>query len=244
MDIAKDHTISTIGYNGAVPGPVIRLREGVAATVDLFTDTDSAEPVHWHGLVIPADVDGAEEEKSLAVPAHGHLRYRLTPRPSSARFVHTYVMPMSDLSRGTYSGQFGFVYIEPKDNPGRYDQELFLATHEWEPYFTTAEDEEEDDPGAKPREPQKDEKTNGWEIGYQRFTINGKCLGYGEPVRVKEGQRVLFHFLNASATENIQLALPGHQFQVVGLDGTSATGGGAGDRDGGAHRRGGGNEKP
>lgn len=218
VDMAKDHTISTIGYNGAVPGPVIRLREGIAATVDLFNDTDSAELVHWHGLIIPTDVDGAEEEKSLAVPAHGHLRYRLTPRPSGARFVHTHVMPMSDLSRGTYTGQFGFVYVEPKNNPGQYDQEIFLATHEWEPYFTTAEDEEED-PGAKPREPQKDEKPNGWEIGYQRFTINGKCLGYGEPVRVKEGQRVLFHFLNASATENIQLALPGHQFQVVALDG-------------------------
>jgi FtsP/CotA-like multicopper oxidase with cupredoxin domain len=62
-------------------------------------------------------------------------------------------------------------------------------------------------------------KANGWEIGYQRFTIDGKCLGYGEPVRVKEGQRLLFHILNASATENIQLALPGHQFQVVALDG-------------------------
>ena len=46
-----------------------------------------------------------------------------------------------------------------------------------------------------------------------------RLSGYGEPVRVKEGQRVLFHFLNASATENIQLALPGHQFQVVALDG-------------------------
>src|SRR5262249_55550939 len=62
-------------------------------------------------------------------------------------------------------------------------------------------------------------KPNGWEIGYQRFTINGKCLGYGEPVRGKQGQRVLFHILNASATENIQLALPGHRFQVLGLDG-------------------------
>jgi FtsP/CotA-like multicopper oxidase with cupredoxin domain len=66
---------------------------------------------------------------------------------------------------------------------------------------------------------QKQAKPNGWEIGYQRFTINGKCLGFGEPVRVKEGQRVLFHFLNASATENIQLALPGHRFQVIALDG-------------------------
>jgi Multicopper oxidase len=68
VDIAKDHTISTIGYNGQVPGPLIRLREGVAATVDLFNDTDSPELVHWHGFIIPTDVDGAEEERSLAGP--------------------------------------------------------------------------------------------------------------------------------------------------------------------------------
>jgi FtsP/CotA-like multicopper oxidase with cupredoxin domain len=220
VDIAKDHTISTIGYNGCVPGPLIRLREGVPLTVDLFNDTDTSELVHWHGQIIPAAVDGAAEQKSLEVPPHGHLRYSLTPGPSGARFVHTHVMPMADLSRGTYSGQFAFVYIEPKNNPGRYDQEIFLATHEWEPYFTTAEEEEEEEEQpAPPKEKEKNETPNGWEIGYQRFTINGKCLGYGEPVRAKEGQRVLFHVLNASATENIQLALPGHQFEVVALDG-------------------------
>jgi FtsP/CotA-like multicopper oxidase with cupredoxin domain len=220
VDIAKEHTISTIGYNGTVPGPLIRLKEGEPVTVDLFNDTDVPELVHWHGQIIPADIDGAAEEKSLAVPPHGHLRYRLTPQPSGSRFVHTHVMPMSNLNLGTYTGQFGFVYIDPKSSPGSYDQEVFLATHEWEPFFG-AEEMEEDEPGEKPPkgEAKKDEKPNGWEIGYQRFTINGKCLGFGEPIRVKEGQRVLFHFLNASATENIQLALPGHQFQVVALDG-------------------------
>jgi FtsP/CotA-like multicopper oxidase with cupredoxin domain len=219
VDIAKDHTISTIGYNGSVPGPLIRMHEGVPVTVEIFNDTDTAELVHWHGQIIPAQVDGALEEKSLSVPAHGRLRYRLTPQPSGARFVHTHVMSMSDLSRGTYTGQFAFVYIEPKNNRGQYDQEIFLATHEWEPFFTTAEMEDEDEAAAPQKPAAKNETPNGWEIGYQRFTINGKCLGYGEPVRVKEGQRVLFHFLNASATENIKLALPGHRFQVTGLDG-------------------------
>lgn len=218
VDIAKDHTISTIGYNGGVPGPLIRLKEGVPVTVDLFNDTDSPEFVHWHGQNIPAEVDGAAEEKSLEVPAHGHIRYRLTPQPAGARFVHSHVMPMSDLSRGTYTGQFAFVYIEPKNQPGGYDQEFFLATHEWEPFFTTEEEEEEEDDTPKQEAP-KDQTPNGWEIGYQRFTINNKSLGFGEPLRVQEGQRVLFHFLNASATENIQLALAGHRFQVVALDG-------------------------
>ena len=98
VDIAKDHTISTVGYNGSVPGPLIRLHEGVPVTVDLFNETDAPELVHWHGQIISAEVDGAAEEKSLAVAPHGHLRYRLTPQPAGARFVHTHVMSMSDLS--------------------------------------------------------------------------------------------------------------------------------------------------
>jgi FtsP/CotA-like multicopper oxidase with cupredoxin domain len=59
----------------------------------------------------------------------------------------------------------------------------------------------------------------GFEVGYRIFTINGRQLGFGEPVRVKRGERVLFHILNGSATEIRSLALPGHRFEVVALDG-------------------------
>jgi len=222
-EIAKGHTVSTIGYNAAVPGPLVRLREGVEVTVDLFNDTDTTELVHWHGLAVPAEIDGAAEEKSLEVPAHGHLRYKMTPQPAGVRFVHSHVMAMADFARGPYSGQFGLVYIEPKENPGKYDQEVFLATHEWEAKLSDEEEMEDADitPAEKKRKAEEDKKNgpNGWEIGYDRFTINGKALGFGEPVRVKQGQRVLFHILNGSATENIKLALAGHMFQVVALDG-------------------------
>ena len=51
------------------------------------------------------------------------------------------------------------------------------------------------------------------------FSINGRMLGHGEPVRVKAGERVLFHIVNGSATEIRSLALPGHSFEVVALDG-------------------------
>jgi len=60
---------------------------------------------------------------------------------------------------------------------------------------------------------------HGYEVGYRYFTINGRMLGHGEPVRVKQGERVLFHVLNGSATEIRSLALPGHSFKVVALDG-------------------------
>jgi FtsP/CotA-like multicopper oxidase with cupredoxin domain len=60
---------------------------------------------------------------------------------------------------------------------------------------------------------------HGFEVGYDSFTINGRMLGHGEPVRVKQGERVLFHVLNGSATEIRSLALPGHAFHVIAMDG-------------------------
>src|SRR5690349_12498128 len=46
----------------------------------------------------------------------------------------------NDLRRSLYSGQFGFFYVEPKSNPGNYDQEVFLAAHQWEPEFVSMQD--------------------------------------------------------------------------------------------------------
>jgi len=60
---------------------------------------------------------------------------------------------------------------------------------------------------------------HGYEVGYSAFSINGRKLGQGEPIKVRAGQRVLLHVLNGSASEIRSLALPGHTFQVIALDG-------------------------
>jgi len=51
------------------------------------------------------------------------------------------------------------------------------------------------------------------------YSINDKALGSGDPIRVRAGQRLLIHFLNASAIENRRIALAGHTMQVIALDG-------------------------
>jgi FtsP/CotA-like multicopper oxidase with cupredoxin domain len=189
------------------------MREGIPAAVEIVNRTEVREYVHWHGFELPPELDGTEEEGSLAVPAGGRLQYEITPHQAGSRYVHSHAMTMNDLSRGVYSGQFAFVYVEPKRNPGRYDQEIFLSTHEWEPrLMMEADDESAEEDGDETEQ-------SSMEIAYGVRSINGKALGHGEPLRVKQGQRVLFHILNASATENAQLHLPGHKFHVVALDG-------------------------
>ena len=79
VELAPDHILSTIGYNGTSPGPVLRMREGKPVTVDVINDTDTPELVHWHGMLIPSDVDGSGGEGTPPVPPRGRRRYQLTP---------------------------------------------------------------------------------------------------------------------------------------------------------------------
>jgi hypothetical protein len=133
------------------------------------------------------------------------------------------------LYRGTYTGQAGPVYIESKDNAGAYDREIFLVLKEFEPSWSRGGDMPMDMLAGEPLKVLQDmgkaadagsnAAAKGFEAGYELFSINGKMSGYGEPIRVKRGERVLFHVLNASATEIRSLALPGHTFRIVALDG-------------------------
>src|SRR5579862_8344358 len=222
VELSPNRIISTIGYNGSSPGPLLRMKQGVPVTVNVVNKTDVPEMVHYHGLLIPPEADGAEEEGTPLIPPHGARSYRFTPNPAGTRWYHTHAMSMDDLHRGAYTGQFGFLVIEDGHNSGAYDQEHYLALRDWEPYFTTQYMDTDDlgPPGPQPEKPSVlDTRPPGWEVASDIYSINDKALGSGEPIRVRMGQRVMFHFLNASAIENRHLALPGHKFHVEALDG-------------------------
>ncbi len=229
VELGPEHIVSTTLYNGQFPGPLLRFKEGQRVVVDIYNDTDTPELVHWHGQMIPSDVDGAAEEGSPFIPAHQMRRIAFTPKPSGFRFYHTHVPAGGDLNRGTYTGQAGVVYINPKSDPGAYDREVFLVMKEFAPTFSRGGDMAMEalvgepvkalEAMGKAADDEAQEKTKGFEVGYELFGINGRMLGQGEPIRVKQGERVLFHVLNASATEIRSLALPGHTFRVVALDG-------------------------
>jgi FtsP/CotA-like multicopper oxidase with cupredoxin domain len=203
IEVAPRKIIKTTAYNGTAPGPVLRLREGQPVTVEVVNETKIPELVHWHGLFVPSEVDGSEEEGTPLVPAGGSRRYSFVPRPSGTRWYHSHIHAGRDMKRATYTGQFGFLSIEPKEGAGQYDAEVFLALHGWDPSLSSLGDE------------------GTLDVTYRAYSINSHALGSGEPVRVKEGQRVLFRILNANATEQHRIALTGHKFKVVSLDGNA-----------------------
>jgi FtsP/CotA-like multicopper oxidase with cupredoxin domain len=222
VELAPQVVISTIAYNDKVPGPMMRVREGQQVSVEVVNETDVPEYVHWHGLFVPSEVDGAEEEGTPPVPQHGRRRYEFAATPGGSRWYHSHTEAMMDLHRGSYTGQFGFLMIDSGNDPGHYDQEVFLALREWEPYLSSKDQDsmrpDPDDPmPEKPATP--DTRPNGLEVAAPLYSINDKMLGAGEPIRVQAGQRILMHFLNASASQIHRIGLFGHHFQVIALDG-------------------------
>src|ERR1700689_4777324 len=57
LELSPRRTVRTMAYNGVVPGPLIRLTEGKPVTIDVVNDTGDEELVHFHGLMIPSEVD-------------------------------------------------------------------------------------------------------------------------------------------------------------------------------------------
>ncbi|HMF65942.1 MAG TPA: multicopper oxidase domain-containing protein, partial [Edaphobacter sp.] len=148
----------------------------------------------------PPEIDGAMEEGTPHIASDSSASYTFTPAPAGFRWYHTHTFAGRDLRKGLYSGQYGFLMVEPRDNPARYDQEFFLALHDWGASMVASDD-------------------GSVSAVYDSSTINGKTLGFGEPLRVKQGQRVMLHIVNTSATEPHWLAMAGHQLRVIALDG-------------------------
>jgi FtsP/CotA-like multicopper oxidase with cupredoxin domain len=199
-ELSPRHTIKTVAYNGQVPGPLLRFKEGRPVTIDVTNHTVRPEVVHWHGLFLPSEVDGAMEEGTPPIAPSQTVRYTFTPRPAGFRWYHTHTMAMGDLTLAQYGGQHGPLLIEPTNDPARYDREFFLVLHDWNGRLTAS-----DDGAMNPT--------------YAVSTINGKVMGSAEPLRVERGQRVLLHVLNSSPTEVHWVSFAGHALQVFSLDG-------------------------
>lgn len=200
VDLSAKRSIRTTAYNGQVPGPLLRLREGRPVRIKVTNRTANPEIVHWHGLFLPSAMDGAMEEGSPMIPPGGSLIYDISPRPSGFRWFHTHTFAGGDLNKGQYTGQHGLLYVDPANEPGQFDAEFFLTLHDWQGQLLGS-----DDGAMNP--------------SYDISTINGRTLGYGDPLQVRQNQRIKLQILNSSPTEIHWLSFAGHRFEVVALDG-------------------------
>jgi len=87
LELAPGRLIKTLVYNGTVPGPLIRVREGQNVTIDITNRSDHDEIVHWHGLAVSSQADGAMEEGSPMIASGATQRVSFVAKPAGTRSI-------------------------------------------------------------------------------------------------------------------------------------------------------------
>jgi FtsP/CotA-like multicopper oxidase with cupredoxin domain len=99
--------IATV-INGQLPAPLLRWREGDTVTLRVANRLDSRSSIHWHGMIVPADMDGVPGLSFDCIPARGSYVYRFKVNQSGTYWYHAH----SRFQEQT--GLYGAIVIEPR----------------------------------------------------------------------------------------------------------------------------------
>lgn len=208
LELMPGTTVRAWGYNGQVPGPEIRVREGDTVRIHLKNDLPAPTTIHWHGVNLPNAMDGVAGLNQAAVESGQEFTYEFVAQPAGTRWYHAHTDPALQVPLGLY----GALIIEPRNQTTTYDRDYTLILGEWDMELTP-----DVATGAAKRGPH-DASLRGGELGSDFFLLNGKMHGYDGPIRIAEGERILIRLINAG-----HLAHPihthGHSFTVVATDG-------------------------
>jgi FtsP/CotA-like multicopper oxidase with cupredoxin domain len=106
-----DATLRMLAYNGSIPGPVLRVRQGSVIDVDVINDGDLEATVHWHGLRLDNRYDGTHETQA-PIPVEGSFRYRIEFPDPGVYWYHPHIRE----DYGQEMGLYGNIIVEPVED--------------------------------------------------------------------------------------------------------------------------------
>jgi FtsP/CotA-like multicopper oxidase with cupredoxin domain len=209
-------------YNGQLPGPEIRVKEGETLRAVLKNYLPEGTTIHWHGLPVPNKMDGVPGlTQNLVEPGQSFV-YEFKATPSGTYIYHTHAS--YQLDRGLY----GALIVEPKREERSYDKEYTLLLEAW----ATVD-------GGGPEASRLGKISPGMgmmgmmgmmrgqsqagdplhEPLYDAYGINGKAFNASVPFKVRKGDKVRLRIINASSSTTYTLRIAGHSLTITHTDG-------------------------
>jgi FtsP/CotA-like multicopper oxidase with cupredoxin domain len=234
-ELAPGKGIRAMGYNGRIPGPELRVREGERVRVVLANALREPTTIHWHGLDVPNPMDGVPGVTQEPVRPGATFVYEFEARPAGTRWYHTHFAEHEQLDLGLYAP----LIVEPAaPDPFPFDREHTLVLDDWatgtgSAVAPTAEGTAGGGMGGMMRGMMggrmggmmgrggmggmmgRDRRGRSYDV----MTINGRAYPATEPLAVRRGERVRLRLINASADHTHVLRLAGHRLQVTHTDG-------------------------
>ena len=118
------------GYEGRVPGPVIRVRQGERVRRRFVNELPQASTVHWHGIRIENAMDGVPELTQAAVPPGGSFLYDFVAPDAGTYWYHSHNRTWEQLARGLY----GALIVEDADGGPEVDRDETAAHRRLAPH--------------------------------------------------------------------------------------------------------------
>ena len=235
-----------IAINGSIPGPTIRMQEGQEALIRVHNRLWESTSIHWHGMLVPFDMDGVPGVSFPGIDPGETFTYRFRVRQNGSYWYHSHSGLQEQL------GHYGQLIVEPSDSdPVDYDVDHTIVLSDW-----TFEDPDTVFKKLKTMEgyynfqrptlanlddqAEATDKTLGQVIGKRlrwgmmrmdptdiadvtgatySFLINGRTADENPTFTADPGQKVRFRITNASTTTYYDFRIPGLPMTVVQADG-------------------------
>ncbi len=197
-EYAPGRRVRAMTYNGSVPGPTIEARAGDTVVVHFTNRLDQPTTIHWHGVRVPASMDGSPHSQPPVAPG-ASFEYRFTVPDAGTFWYHPHVTESVQMERGLY----GAIVVRGDREP-RADAEGVLVLDD----LLLGADGQIAPTGDLV------EQHTGREGAVA--LVNGRA---GAELPIRAGQRQRWRVVNAGSARFYRLALPGHRFTVVGTDG-------------------------
>jgi zinc transporter ZupT len=126
--VAPGVTVQAWTYNGTVPGPTIHVKQGDHVRIILTNNLPEATTVHWHGLEVPAAMDGVPGMSQAPVMPGETFVYEFTATDPGTYIYHTHFDDFAQLDRGLYGA---FVVDPLKPSKDRYDRDYLMLLSSW-----------------------------------------------------------------------------------------------------------------
>lgn len=220
----------TLAYGDTLPGPLIRANVGDELAVTVANRLDHPTSVHWHGIALRNDMDGATPA-SANIAAGTDFTYRFSLPDPGTYWAH----PHTGLDADT--GLYFPVIVDDPAEPGNYDAEWIVVLDDWTDGIGKSPQQIYDDlrgghhmpsmdtmPGmpGMPGMPAASSDLLGGDAGdvtYPHYLVNGRIPAAPTVFDAKPGQRIRIRFINAGSDTAFRVALAGHAMTVTHTDG-------------------------
>ncbi|RMF11165.1 MAG: copper resistance system multicopper oxidase [Alphaproteobacteria bacterium] len=230
--------------NGTLPGPLLRFREGETVTIRVHNDLDEDTSLHWHGILLPAEMDGVPGISFPGIRPGETFEYRYTLKQSGTYWYHSH----SGLQE--QSGVYGPMIIDPAEpDPVRHDREYVVMLSDWtfeDPHHIFAKLKKHSEYFNYQKRTLGDFFRDASEQGLQTalshrlawgrmrmdptdiadvtgatytYLINGQAPSSNWTALFRPGERIRLRFINAAAMTYFNLRIPGIAMTVVQADG-------------------------